>query len=168
METYSISKTARTWDSYRDTLIRIIGVFNPMSVLEYGPGESTKIMQDHQSISLIDTIEHNNAWASKANESLNHKVKIYSETDDFKYPYFKGRCDKYDLIFVDGLKRPECLMVAKFRLHKNGIVILHDAERPEYKKAIDTYNFKFFTDDNHTVVLTNEQQTAISISEILW
>ena len=165
---YCVTKTARTWDSYKDTLIKILESFNPMSVLEYGPGESTKIIQLHPSVTLIDTIEHDDAWAARSKSNISPKVKLYRESDDLKYPYFSGRLDKYDLIFIDGLKRVECLMLAKFRLNKGGIVVLHDAEREEYKEAINTFALKFFEDEGHTAVLTNDQSVGIKISEILW
>lgn len=165
---YTQTKTARTWDSYKETLIKILDNFKAMSILEYGPGESTKIMQSYHSVTLIDTVEHNEAWAERAKQVFNNKVKLYCEPEEFLYPYFSGRCDKYDLIFVDGLKRVECLMLAKFRLNKEGIIILHDAERNEYKNAINTFAFKFFEDEGHTCVLTNNQHLGVKISEVLW
>lgn len=164
----SVLKTASTWDSYRVGLNRVLDAFEIINVLEYGPGESTRIMQERGNVTLIDSIEHNEAWAAKGQEGFNHKVKVTIEPDEFKYPYIKGRTNKYDLIFIDGTARIACLMLAPFRLKKDGIVILHDAARAEYKRAIDTYNFKFPVDDGHTMVMTNEQDVAIKLSEVLW
>lgn len=165
---YTLTKTARTWDSYRESLHKILNGFDIMNVLEYGPGESTKIFQSQSQITLIDSIEHNEAWASKDKSFLNHKVRLFIESDISKYPYVKTRSDKYDLIFVDGTERQTCLMLSPFRLKSNGIVILHDAERQEYKSSIDSFEFKFPVDDGHTMVLTNDSNTAIKVSEILW
>lgn len=168
MQTYALTKTARTWDSYRESLGRILNEFNIMSVLEYGPGESTKIFQSQSQVSLIDTIEHNEAWAEKGKYSLGYKVHITIESNENKYPYVIGRCDKYNLIFIDGIARQACLMLAPFRLKKDGIVVLHDAERSEYKEAIQSFEYKFPVDDGHTMVMTNNSDTAIKLSEVLW
>lgn len=168
LETYSLTKTARSWDSYKDTLIKVLKAFNPYCIFEYGPGESTKIMQEHPSVISIDTVEHNQAWGAKSKEAFNKKVFLQQEADEIKYPFVSGRVDKYDLIFIDGLKRIECLLLAKFRMPRNGIVILHDAERNAYIPAINTFEYKFFTDEGNTAVLTNDSKTAIKLSEVLW
>lgn len=168
MEAYAPVKTARSWDSFRVPLIKVLNTLKPTTVFEYAPGESTKIIQAHESCTLIDTLEHDEAWAYKIKPHLNHKVEIYCESEGDLYPYVQGRLDRYDLIFVDGIKRIECLGVARFRVNKHGVVILHDAERTEYKKMIDSYSFKFFVDEGHTVILTNSQDTAIKLSEALW
>jgi hypothetical protein len=165
---YSVTTTAKSWDSYRVTLIKVLKAFNPYSVLEYGPGESTRIMQDHNSIVSIDSIEHNEAWAARLRDKLNSKVFLQIEPNEFKYPFTSGRIDKYDIVFIDGVKRIECLMVSKFRMPKEGIIIIHDAERPEYQSAMSTFEYKFFTDDGHTCVLTNDYKTSIKLSETLW
>jgi hypothetical protein len=54
--------------------------------------------------------------------------------------------------------------VAKARLNEGGVVILHDAERPNYKEMINTYKFKFWQDEGHTVVLTDNSTTAMRLS----
>ena len=165
---YAPVKTASTWDSYKDALQKVLKAFNPFVVLEYGPGESTKIIQNHTSVGYIDTIEHNEAWAGRYKDALNQKVQLYIESNEFKYIHLIGRFSKYDLIFVDGLRRSSCLGVARFRLKDTGMVILHDAERLEYKDGIDLYEFKFFVDDGHTVILTDNRHTATKLSEVLW
>lgn len=167
MEVYTPVKTASSWNSYRNTLLKVLTVFQPLSVLEYGPGESTRIMQKWPSVTLIDTIEHDIAWADKIKPELNHKVKLVNTYNHYYYPYVQGRVDKYDLIFVDGIERPNCLALAQFRVQRDGMVVLHDAERQEYKEAIERWPFKFFQDDGHTVVLTMNKDTAIKLSEIL-
>lgn len=141
--------------------------FNPSSVLEYGPGESTKIFQDHLSISLIDTIEHAPAWAEKAKAIVNHKGMLIVEPKHYKYPYCMGRIGKYGIIFIDGIERPSCISVAKFRIQSDGIVVVHDAERIEYKPSYELWKFKYFVDDGHTVFLTDNEQIADKLGNIL-
>lgn len=167
MNTYVVQKTARTWDSYKNPLLTVLHVLNPKSVLEYGPGESTKVFHAHNSISLIDSIEHSPAWGEKIDQNSLFKIKLYLEIKHYKYPYVKTRLNSYDLIFVDGIERPSCISVSRFRLNSNGIVVVHDAERLEYKQAYELWDFKFFVDGGHTVLLTNDIETANIIEKVI-
>jgi predicted O-methyltransferase YrrM len=56
-------------------------------------------------------------------------------------------------VFVDGKddQRPECLRTALKMLSENGVVILHDSERENYREAITL--FKVIENTNETVVL---------------
>jgi hypothetical protein len=135
-------------------------------VLEYGPGESTKTFQAHESVKCITSIEHSVAWAEKARPNLGPKVNLVVEINQYKYPY-AGTAVPYDLVFVDGVERPTCIALAKFRTSGCGIVVVHDAERMDYKKAIDLWGFKFHADGGHTMFLTNEIKTADTLSQIL-
>lgn len=136
-------------------------------MLEYGPGESTKIFHAYDSVSLIDSIEHSPQWAEKVDTRALHKVKLYVEPKHYKYPYNVGRLNGYDLIFVDGIERPSCISIARFRLNRSGVVVVHDAERIEYKQAYELWGLKFFIDDGHTVFLTNDAQSGDAIAEAL-
>lgn len=137
-----------------------------MTVLEYGPGESTKMFQAHDSIIEIETIEHSPAWASRSNVNLGDKVNLVLEVKHHKYPY-AGKIGKWDLIFIDGIERPSCIAVAKFRLIPGGIVVVHDAERLEYRAAYENWGLKYFTDEGHTVFMTNDIKTGDMLSRVL-
>lgn len=145
----------------------VLHALNPKSVLEYGPGESTKIFHAHTSISLIDSIEHSTQWAEKVDTEKLHKVKLYVEPKHYKYPYESGRLGGYDIIFVDGIERPTCISLARFRLNRSGVVVVHDAERLEYKQAYELWGMKFFVDGGHTAFLTNDIETSCILEAIL-
>ena len=145
----------------------MLHALNPKTVLEYGPGESTKIFQAHESIKLIDSIEHSPGWEAKLDREKLFKMEVILEPKHYKYPYVMGRCDSYDAVFVDGIERPACISLAKFRLSRSGFVVVHDAERLEYKQAYELWGMKFFVDQGHTVFLTNEIVTANTLAEIL-
>lgn len=144
----------------------VLHAFNPVSVLEYGPGESTKTFQAHPSVKYIESIEHSLAWAEKSRINLDVKVNLIVEVAQHKYPY-AGRVVWYDLVFIDGIERPTCIALAKFRANPAGIVVLHDAERMDYKKSIDMWSFKFHADGGHTMFLTNDIKTADTLGQIL-
>ena len=147
--------------SYTKTLEMVLRLFNPQSIFEWGPGGSTVIMANHPSVKIIDTIEDKKFWYEKfKNETIlqvkdSSKVHIIHQPDLNMYPHLIE--DKYDLIFVDGGPRVKCLNAATEKLKDKGIVILHDAERREYKEGYDLFKYKLFTDGGGTLVLTNNK-----------
>lgn len=143
-------KTAPSWDSFKATLIKVLAEFQPKTVLEYGPGVSTLIMQDFPSVELIFTVEHDIAWFNKWKTQLGSKVSMVLEENLDRYPY--KFYEEYDLYFIDGREREICLDLCN---KQNGLVILHDAERESYKSHIDKFKYIFMEDDGHTAVLTN-------------
>lgn len=145
----------------------VLNAFNPRSILEYGPGESTKIFHKHESVTLIDSIEHAPGWAEKLNAEELFKMKLYVEAKHYKYPYVIGRLSGYDLIFVDGIERPACISVSRFRLNRTGIIVVHDAERLDYKQAYELWGLKYFVDNGSTAFLTNDIVVGDTLSRIL-
>src|SRR6185369_9714371 len=100
------------------------------TVLEYGPGVSTLLMQDFPSVEVIDTVEHDIAWFNKWKDKFGSKVNMLIEEDLNKYPYVHNpSANNYDLYFIDGREREICLDLCN---KPNGIVILHDSARESY------------------------------------
>jgi hypothetical protein len=159
----SVSATASSWDSFKDALYEVLEATKPKTVFEYGPGTSTSIMAIYPSVELIDSVEHNVAWYQKYRWQMPDNVKIVYQPNMELYPETPGRVDKYDLIFVDGREREKCLYVAKARLNPDGVVILHDAERPNYQEMMRTYKFMFLRDDGHTAILTDSHNAALRV-----
>lgn len=147
-------------------MYQVLEALNPKTVFEYGPGTSTSIMAIYPSVELIDSVEHNIAWYEKYRWSMPDNVNITYQPNLELYPESIGRIEKYDLIFVDGREREKCLYVAKSRLNEGGVVILHDAERPNYQEGISFYKYKFFQDDGHTAILTDNNVTAMRLQGI--
>lgn len=143
--------TASTWDSFKLTLIKVLAEFKPETVMEWGPGVSTLIMQDFPSVKSITTVEHDIAWFNKWKRQVGDKVHMILEDDMDKYP---NHIKESDLYFIDGRMREECLDLCN---KPTGIVVIHDAERPNYKPFMDKYKYMFFEDDGHTAVLTNRE-----------
>lgn len=160
------SKTARTWDSFAVTLEKVLSLLQPKRIFEYGPGESTKIMSKFPTVISIDSVEHDKAWFGKWQWSLPDNVNLIYNPVMELYPETQGRYDRYDLIFVDGREREKCIFVARGRLNENGVIMLHDAERVQYKEIIDSFKFRFFTDDGHTATLTDNQTVASMLERL--
>ena len=136
-----------------------------INVLEWGAGYSTKYFTDvlHKNkIKFIwDSLEYDKRWATSIAMLELHKgvtiylfdeeimriddrralrSNMYPMTEYINFPKSLGR--KYDVIFIDGEKRVECMKIAVGLSKPEGTIILHDAKRPEYKEGIDLYNGK--------------------------
>ena len=154
--------TAPTWDSFKPTLIKVLAEFKPKTVLEWGPGVSTLLMQDFPSVEHIDTIEHDVAWYSKWKNHFGPKVNLILEENTKNHPlYFLSK--NHDLYFIDGRERELCLNACG---KPTGIVILHDAERESYQFHIKLYKYIFFEDGGHTAVLCNDEETGKKLESI--
>lgn len=155
--------TASSWDSFKQTLIKVLAEFKPKTVFEYGPGVSTLIMQDFPSVEYIDTVEHDIAWFSKWKSQLGSKVSLFYEPDFKKYPYILDTEKEYDLYFIDGREREICLDLCN---KPYGIVILHDSERESYQPHIKRFKYIFMEDDGHTCVMANNDSQGIILEKI--
>jgi len=148
--------TALTWQSYETALFKVLDLLRPKTCFEWGCGESTKMISNYSSIELMDSVEHDAVWLDKISKVVNDKVMMIYEPDREKYKFVQGRKSKYDLIFIDGRDRENCLIQAHYILDISGVVILHDSEREKYLKSIQSYKYQIWMDNKHTVLLTND------------
>jgi predicted O-methyltransferase YrrM len=119
--------------SFERLLRKYLRLMKPKRILEWGVGHSTRIMVEECPSSTIDSIEHHSYWFHKYQETLKtypNKVNLYYVPLDKGYATFP--CQKYDLIFIDGRRRVECMQTSKRVVSKAGVVILHDSERERY------------------------------------
>ena len=113
----------------------------PKRILEFGPGASTRCLRELNPDAEIITIEHLKWYFEKhlpSLEKINVKCLLLSR-DNYASPPIKG---KFDLIFIDGVMelRVMCAVFAKKHLSKNGIIILHDSQRPILKPIFDMFD----------------------------
>ena len=67
-----------------------------------------------------------------------HAADRHANLHDYvTYPARLG--GRYDLIFVDGRKRRRCLLEAARLLKTDGVALLHDAYRPHYQCAFESF-----------------------------
>lgn len=117
-----------------------------MDVFEYGSGNST--LWYASKVHSLTSIEHDKNWLEKIKKKLPHNCILYYETLEYDGKYSKFSCQlnkKFDVIIVDGRDRVNCIKNAIDSLTVNGIIVLDDSERIQYKEAVDfllSKNFK--------------------------
>lgn len=138
-------------------LLRSFG--NPVQAFEWGSGASTLYYGSRLPFgSFWQSVEHDANWYQQTSQEAarwdSQRIavchippdRIWHDTgDDGDYATFRnyvlfpttlGR--QFDLILVDGRARVACMAVGWELLQDDGVMILHDAERPEYRPGIPT------------------------------
>lgn len=120
-------------------------------IFEFGLGASTLFFAPK--VKKIVVIESNEMWLrimkmKLAQANINNVEIIFMEdgfiNKDYEYSaknYARIYEQKFDFIFIDSLKRFECLKKSIPALKEGGKLVLDDSERKSYKKI-----FKFFAD----------------------
>lgn len=146
--------------TYRNTL-QTIAQERPgiRKIFEWGPGASTLFLTELFPEADIYGVEHNEAWMEKCQRLMEilPKVKITHERIDnpknngcyVTAPLYLER--EFDLMFVDGRLRRDCLGIASLCLAKGGMVVLHDSNRPAYHSAFRFYQPSSIKED--TIIL---------------
>lgn len=124
-------------------------------ILEFGAGAST-IWFTQKSISLI-SIEHDPTYydlVSQAIKDINGSNSTVLQL--VPRPYYTI-CDAYpdnsfDLVLIDGRDRSKCLLQAKRLVKPGGVIMLDNAERSWYQRAMST-----LTRWNHTISIQNRE-----------
>ena len=79
-----------------------------------------------------------------------------------------GLEEGFDLAFVDGRLRFDCLVVCKQVLSPGGVVVLHDADRPNYRRAWGLFAHKHFDKATRTAVLSDAPMPFIADRSETW
>lgn len=113
-----------------------------MNLFEYGSGFSTQFYA--RKVSDVVSIEHDKMWFSIISEHLPRNCVIRYKTYSSKQrggEYSKAILDddiKYSVVIIDGRDRVNCLKNSILSLKEDGVCILDDSSRENYKDA-----FKF-------------------------
>lgn len=158
------------WRSFEKLLQYVCQQRHPKTVLEWGPGHSTHTVLNYALSANILSIEHHPTWFQRAKaqfqgcervELVNREVSLHGgKSQGYSgYPLYRafqdgGQLERYDLVFVDGRNRFDCLMVARVLAKPNGIVMVHDCARDIYKPAIESYPYYRYFDDVRTAVMS--------------
>lgn len=116
-----------------------------MTVLEWGSGLST--MAIATLVKSVISIEHNFQWAVEMKAKVPKNVFLHfiepnnsDYKDDGTYEDFKDYIDfprslqtKFDLIFIDGRARMECVKASIDLISPSGIIVIHDIFHPDHK-----------------------------------
>ncbi|MCU0342233.1 MAG: class I SAM-dependent methyltransferase [Ignavibacterium sp.] len=133
------------WFSYPFIDFLTPRITKDLVVFEFGSGSSTSFFAER--VKKVISIEHNNEWFEIVNKSRPKNVELIltdSDSANDYLNYFIALKDKADIVIVDGLHRNECLIKACDNLSSNGVIILDDSERPEYKIGIESITERGF------------------------
>ena len=122
---------------YKDILANLCWDLKPRRILEWGPGYSTELMGKLCQGAETVSIEHDGKWYREAVHKYSQYAQIYHIVEGYvSWPLLPNK-GKFDLIFIDGRRRVECMVVAFLCLGKGGAIVLHDAERERYEPGIN-------------------------------
>ena len=137
--------------------ILLRGINRPIQCLEWGAGHSTLYYASRLPLgSSWQAVEHDPVWAEAVQQQIVKAgmpgVTVHTRQPDGEYLhgqedgsfsnfrryilYPASLSKRFDLILVDGRARCECMAVGWDLLAPDGVMILHDAARPEYQSAL--------------------------------
>ncbi len=143
--------------------------FQPKRVLEWGAGYGTVFFTEgYPALERWVSVEHDREWAEEI-RALNKdgRVEIIHVrandpvlTDRFQdgtyhnfkdYIEFPVQFKPFDLVLVDGRARTECVKKGREFLDRDGILILHDANRRFYRPFSRNYADHCLFQDHRTL-----------------
>jgi len=150
---------SESWTSFEGVLRYACHVLQPTRILEWGPGDSTLIMAQECPDAHILSIEHQEPYyqaALKRTKMLGNVQIVLAKracgdaNEGMGYigeplraivraGAYMPSANVFDLVFVDGRDRQDCLSVAFALVKEEGLVLLHDALRKRYRQAIEMY-----------------------------
>ena len=104
-------------------------------VLEFGCGGSTKWLSPQ--VNKLISIEHDLGWATKIGQEIPANTAIMHVPRPCNIVCAKFEDEAFDFILVDGRDRVACVLDSIRLLKPNGFLMLDNAERVEYRPAID-------------------------------
>jgi hypothetical protein len=107
------------------------------TVFEYGAGASTLYYAGR--VAHVIAVEHDTAFAANLRARLpNNAELVVAPFDSADYVGAIARCEpRPQLVAVDGRERVACVQAAIPYLAADGVLVLDDAERAEYRAAHD-------------------------------
>jgi hypothetical protein len=105
-------------------------------VLEFGAGMGTQWWAKR--VGFHVALEHDPVWAERIAKTSSAKVLQTSDLSAKRYLAPAIGYGLFDVVIVDGLFRNECLNAACELVSERGVILLDDAQRADYKPAIDS------------------------------
>jgi hypothetical protein len=101
-------------------------------IFEYGAGASTHYYSARAA--QVWTVEHDAAFAAELKSTLpaNARLLVYPENSDSYVEAIDEMPGAADYVSVDGRDRVRCVQRGMTRLSAQGVLVLDDAERPQY------------------------------------
>lgn len=135
--------------SYFPVLRHFLESYTNPRILEWGAGRSTLMMAEWSPGSRILSVEHHPKWYRRCLGivAIFPRVEVSHQLISLK-PGVSGhyvtvpfhRSDSYEVIFIDGRLRCDCLAVARRVVSPDGVVLLHDAPRRNYAAGLKLFS----------------------------
>jgi len=110
------------------------------AVFEFGSGNSTYFYANYAG--AVVSVEHDKEWFDKIEKSAakpdNSELIFCELVRDGDYCRMPLKLNKkFDIVIVDGRDRVNCCKQSVEAITANGVVVLDDSERDEYKEGVD-------------------------------
>ncbi len=150
------NKENTTFLSFLDPLKQLCIIQKPDSILEFGPGYSTRIFLDYTKAN-IESIEENFRWFLQYKLTYNNiRLKIIYKQPQEDLSVLPPISTNSPLVFIDGSDRLAVLKWVFNILPEGGSVYLHDAHREDYEPGVRLYPFIFFP-ERHSAILSKQE-----------
>jgi hypothetical protein len=107
-----------------------------MNLFEYGSGYSTLFYSSF--VNKVISVEHELEWYNKIKETMPKNVTLILKELKYGGEYSQAcKGEKFDIIIVDGRDRVNCCIQSINSIKENGVIVLDDSERAEYKEGRD-------------------------------
>lgn len=122
-----------TGQSLTPLIYNLVKLMKPKACFEWGPGQSSHafLMADPE-MKLL-SYEHDVEWTNAALKALQEKdaiclerFEVYTVPDKESYVNTMFSNDTFDIILVDGMWRPDCLVTAERIAKPGGVILCHD------------------------------------------
>jgi hypothetical protein len=109
---------------------------NSMIVFEFGSGSSTAFYA--HKVKKVYSVEHDKAWYDTVNNSLASNCTLFYKELGKGYEKTVNELNiLFDIIVVDGRDRVKCIKNSFDHLKEQGVLVLDNSEREEYKEGIE-------------------------------
>ncbi|WP_430446965.1 MAG: FkbM family methyltransferase [Pseudomonas piscis] len=108
-----------------------------MKVFEYGSGNST--LWWAKRVGAVSSVEHDFSWYEKVKSKLPENSSLKHIELSYDGDYCRAlECDQdWNIIVVDGRDRVNCLKQSIKKIADDGVILLDNSDRSEYKEGID-------------------------------
>jgi len=129
---------ALPWYTYSAIAFLESRIKKPMSVFEYGSGNSTIWWNGH--VSKVICCEHDKSWFLFFKSKLPAEVKILNFNLEEGGEYSKAinaYKNEFDIIVIDGRDRVNCAENSINALKPDGVIVWDNSDRLKYKPGFD-------------------------------
>lgn len=123
------------WYSYSAVSFLKERLKNNFSIFEFGCGASTLFFS--KLVGSVISVEHREVWYKKIIGLKLKNTNIILVNKENYSSLIELQKQKFDVILVDSLDRIRCVKKSIPKIKQSGVIILDDAERPQYKRIFN-------------------------------